>query len=72
MRQKTKSKPGIPNKEKIRARIGTKMRIEKGQLILQCEGSDPGPAFDRLPSMSNNPKGRVPRAMPVGIYDLIL
>lgn len=35
--------------EKIRARVGTRLRTGPGQLILSCEGDDPGLAFDGLP-----------------------
>ncbi|MBN2452054.1 MAG: sulfatase-like hydrolase/transferase, partial [Lentisphaeria bacterium] len=37
----------------IRARIGTRLRIEGTQLVLDCEGPDPGLAFDALPAMGD-------------------
>lgn len=32
----------------IRARVGTKLRVEGGELVLECGGDDPGLAFDTL------------------------
>lgn len=39
----------------IRARIKTKLTVEGNQLVLQCEGNDPGLAFDRLPDLPAGP-----------------
>ena len=46
-RAKTKGAGG----EGVRARVGTKLSIKDGQLLLQCEGKDPGLAFDALPAL---------------------
>jgi arylsulfatase len=35
--------PALP-----RARVGTKLEVKDGRMILQCSGDDPGLAFDRL------------------------
>lgn len=35
----------------IRARAGTRLDTEKSQMILHCEGTDPGLAFEGLPDM---------------------
>lgn len=45
-----KKKPGRSTAG-VRARIGTKLKVQDGQFVLQCSGSDPGLAFDTLPSM---------------------
>jgi arylsulfatase len=37
--------------EGVRARAGTSLNIQGDQLLLQCEGDDPGLAFDALPQM---------------------
>ena len=37
--------------EGVRARVGTKLSIQDGQLQLQCEGADPGLAFDALTTL---------------------
>ena len=36
----------------MRARIGTKLTVKEGQLLLHCSGDNPGVAFDALPLMS--------------------
>jgi arylsulfatase A-like enzyme len=38
--------------EGVRARAGTRLSVDHGQLVLQCTGNDPGLAFDALPSMA--------------------
>ncbi|MFZ5831824.1 MAG: arylsulfatase [Planctomycetota bacterium] len=35
-----------------RARKGTRLSVEEGQLVLDCSGDDPGLAFDRLPALT--------------------
>jgi arylsulfatase len=35
----------------VRARIGTQLTIQDGQLVLQCQGDNPGLAFEALPPM---------------------
>jgi arylsulfatase len=37
----------------IRARVGTSLNITNGRLMLQCEGTDPGLAFNTLPPMTD-------------------
>ncbi len=39
---------GSSKAELPRARVGTKLEVEDGRLVLQCSGDDPGLAFDRL------------------------
>ena len=39
----------------IRARVGTKLSVQDGQLQLQCEGNDPGLVFNTLPPLSTGP-----------------
>ncbi len=34
-----------------RARVGTRLKVQDGRLVLQCSGDDPGMAFDRLPPL---------------------
>lgn len=41
-----------PKPDKIRARTGTRLDTQGNALILRCEGTDPGLAFDALPEMS--------------------
>ena len=36
----------------IRARTGTKLKIENGELVLDCAGDDPGLAFDSLEGLA--------------------
>lgn len=36
----------------IRARVGTKLRVIGGEFALECEGNDPGLAFDSLGALS--------------------
>mgnify|MGYP000403929213 CR=1 FL=1 len=39
----------------LRARVGTKLTIEKGQLVLACTGDDAGLAMDQLPDLPPGP-----------------
>ena len=41
--------------EGIRARVGTKLSVNDGQLQLQCEGDDPGLVFNTLPPLTAGP-----------------
>jgi arylsulfatase len=51
--KESKSKSTTSKQKSIRARKGTKLNIIDGQLMLQCEGSDPGLAFNTLPFMGD-------------------
>lgn len=56
-RRKTALRSGklTSNGQGIRARAATKLAIEDGQLVLQCEGNDSGLAFDQLPGLPAGP-----------------
>jgi arylsulfatase len=51
-RQKAAGKRG-DGAEGVRARVGTKLRVEGGQWVLDCTGNDPGLAINALPPMSD-------------------
>ncbi len=46
-KKKSESRRRVPGA--IRARIGTKLKMDGDELVLICTGKDPGLAFDRLP-----------------------
>ena len=39
----------------VRARVATRLAVENGQWVIQCEGNDSGLAFDRLPELPAGP-----------------
>jgi len=47
--------PGSGGTKEIRARKGTKMTVEGSQLVLQCEGEDPGLALNKPPVEAAGP-----------------
>lgn len=50
-KKKKKSAKHGAGVEGLRARVGAKLTVHDGQLVLQCEGDDPGLAFDTLPPL---------------------
>ncbi len=44
----------VAGSKNIRARVGTKLSIDDGELVLNCTGDDPGLAFDTVQGLSTS------------------